>query len=185
MARSMPAVRCSPGTTAIAACCRGAPRRASAPIPIGSGSPRSCCSRPPSRRSRPYYARFLERFPTVAQLAAAPLEEVLSLWAGLGYYARARNLHACAKAVARTHGGAFPDTRRRTAHAARHRRLYGGRDRGDCVRPARKSGRRQHRARDRAPVRGRGRTARAQSRASARSPNSSRPRAAPAISRRP
>jgi len=46
----------------------------------------------------PYYARFLERFPTVARLAAAPLEEVLSLWAGLGYYARARNLHACAKA---------------------------------------------------------------------------------------
>ena len=48
----------------------------------------------------PYYARFLERFPTVARLAAAPLEEVLSLWAGLGYYARARNLHACARAVA-------------------------------------------------------------------------------------
>ena len=58
----------------------------------------------------PYYARFLERFPTVAQLAAAPLDEVLSLWAGLGYYARARNLHACAKAVAALHGGAFPDS---------------------------------------------------------------------------
>jgi A/G-specific adenine glycosylase len=58
----------------------------------------------------PYYARFLERFPTVAQLAAAPLDEVLSLWAGLGYYARARNLHACAKAVAALHGGAFPGT---------------------------------------------------------------------------
>src|ERR1041384_5250355 len=58
----------------------------------------------------PYYARFLERFPTVTQLAAAPLEEVLSLWAGLGYYARARNLHACAKAVAAQHGGVFPDT---------------------------------------------------------------------------
>ena len=58
----------------------------------------------------PYYARFLERFPAVTQLAAAPLDEVLSLWAGLGYYARARNLHACAKAVAAQHGGAFPDT---------------------------------------------------------------------------
>src|SRR5262249_28643647 len=50
------------------------------------------------------------RFPTVMQLAAAPLEEVLSLWAGLGYYARARNLHACARAVAAQHGGVFPDS---------------------------------------------------------------------------
>src|ERR1044072_8105803 len=58
----------------------------------------------------PYYARFLERFPTVARLAAAPLEEVLSLWAGLGYYARARNLHACARAVAAQHDGRFPGT---------------------------------------------------------------------------
>ena len=47
-----------------------------------------------------YYARFLERFPTVLELAAAPLDEVLTLWAGLGYYSRARNLHACAQAVA-------------------------------------------------------------------------------------
>src|SRR5436190_2496735 len=58
----------------------------------------------------PYYARFLERFPTVTELAAAPLDAVLSLWAGLGYYARARNLHACARAVAAQHGGEFPDT---------------------------------------------------------------------------
>ena len=58
----------------------------------------------------PYYARFLERFPTVAQLAAAPLDEVLSLWAGLGYYARARNLHACARAVTEQHRGEFPGT---------------------------------------------------------------------------
>ncbi|MGB9364382.1 MAG: A/G-specific adenine glycosylase [Xanthobacteraceae bacterium] len=58
----------------------------------------------------PYYARFLARFPTVAELAAAPLEDVLKLWAGLGYYARARNLHACAKAVVERHGGEFPDT---------------------------------------------------------------------------
>src|SRR5436190_8170968 len=58
----------------------------------------------------PYYARFLERFPTIIQLAATPLEEVLRLWAGLGYYARARNLHACAKAVAEFHDGKFPDT---------------------------------------------------------------------------
>src|SRR5436305_481035 len=58
----------------------------------------------------PYYARFLERFPTVAQLAAAPLDDVLSLWAGLGYYARARNLHACACAVVERHSGRFPDS---------------------------------------------------------------------------
>jgi A/G-specific adenine glycosylase len=56
----------------------------------------------------PYYARFLARFPTVIDLAAAPLDDVLKLWAGLGYYARARNLHACAKAVVERHGGEFP-----------------------------------------------------------------------------
>lgn len=55
----------------------------------------------------PYFARFLERWPDVAALAAAPLEDVLAAWAGLGYYARARNLHACARAVAAT---GFPDT---------------------------------------------------------------------------
>jgi A/G-specific adenine glycosylase len=58
----------------------------------------------------PYYERFLARFPTVDRLAAAPLDDVLKLWAGLGYYARARNLHACAAAVVERHGGVFPDT---------------------------------------------------------------------------
>lgn len=56
----------------------------------------------------PYYQRFLARFPTVDALAEAPQEEVLQLWAGLGYYARARNLHACAQAVHKL--GAFPRT---------------------------------------------------------------------------
>jgi A/G-specific adenine glycosylase len=55
-----------------------------------------------------YYARFLQRFPTVADLATAPQDDVLALWAGLGYYSRARNLHACAHAVIRLHGGEFP-----------------------------------------------------------------------------
>ena len=55
-----------------------------------------------------YYARFLERFPTVVDLAAATLDEVLAMWAGLGYYSRARNLYACAQAVAAQHGGQFP-----------------------------------------------------------------------------
>lgn len=58
----------------------------------------------------PYYMRFLARWPTVADLAAERLEEVLKLWAGLGYYARARNLHACARAILDNHGGRFPDT---------------------------------------------------------------------------
>jgi A/G-specific adenine glycosylase len=62
------------------------------------------------RAVAPYYARFLARFPDVQRLAAAPLDDVLKLWAGLGYYARARNLHACAIAVAERHGGIFPDT---------------------------------------------------------------------------
>ncbi len=56
-----------------------------------------------------YFHRFVERWPTVEALAEAPLDDVLSAWAGLGYYARARNLHACAQAVARTHGGRFPE----------------------------------------------------------------------------
>ena len=56
----------------------------------------------------PYYARFLARLPTLADLAAAPVEDVMALWSGLGYYARARNLHACAQAVMKAHGGAFP-----------------------------------------------------------------------------
>lgn len=57
----------------------------------------------------PYYQKFLHTYPTVTALANAPLEEVLSLWAGLGYYARARNLHACAKAIAATNA-TFPTT---------------------------------------------------------------------------
>jgi A/G-specific adenine glycosylase len=56
----------------------------------------------------PYYAKFLARFPDVAALAAAPIDEVMALWAGLGYYSRARNLHRCAQAVVEHHGGAFP-----------------------------------------------------------------------------
>jgi A/G-specific adenine glycosylase len=59
----------------------------------------------------PYYQRFLDRFPDVSSLAAADLDEVLRLWSGLGYYSRARNLHAAAKAVMTEHGGRFPDTR--------------------------------------------------------------------------
>jgi len=56
-----------------------------------------------------YYARFIERFPDVSTLADAEPDEVLALWSGLGYYSRARNLHACARLVMSRHGGVFPD----------------------------------------------------------------------------
>ena len=57
-----------------------------------------------------YYERFLARWPRVTDLAAASLDDVLAQWAGLGYYSRARNLHACARAVAELHGGEFPQS---------------------------------------------------------------------------
>lgn len=58
----------------------------------------------------PYFEKFTSRWPTVAALGAASLDDVLRMWAGLGYYSRARNLHACAATVLRDHGGMFPDT---------------------------------------------------------------------------
>jgi len=57
----------------------------------------------------PYFDRFVARWPDIRALAAASLDEVLHLWQGLGYYARARNLHSCAGAVLERHGGHFPD----------------------------------------------------------------------------
>ena len=56
----------------------------------------------------PYYQRFLQTFPTVESLAAAPSEEVMAHWSGLGYYSRARNLHKCAQAIVAQHAGVFP-----------------------------------------------------------------------------
>ena len=56
----------------------------------------------------PYYRRFIERFPDIAALAAAPVDEVMRLWAGLGYYSRARHLHRAAQAVMTRHAGRFP-----------------------------------------------------------------------------
>ena len=58
----------------------------------------------------PYYRRFMSRYPTVSDLAGASLDQVLHSWSGLGYYARARNLHATACRVAAQHAGRFPDT---------------------------------------------------------------------------
>jgi A/G-specific adenine glycosylase len=59
---------------------------------------------------KPYFEKFLARWPDVEALGRASLDDVLRMWAGLGYYSRARNLHACAVAVLRDHGGMFPDT---------------------------------------------------------------------------
>jgi len=58
----------------------------------------------------PYFIKFLARWPDVRSLARAPLADVLGAWAGLGYYARARNLHACARTVAEKYAGRFPDS---------------------------------------------------------------------------
>lgn len=58
---------------------------------------------------KPYYQRFLSTFPDVLTLATAPIEQIIEHWAGLGYYARARNLHRCAQAVVAQHGSLFPD----------------------------------------------------------------------------
>lgn len=58
----------------------------------------------------PYFQKFLARWPDVTALGRASSDDVLRMWAGLGYYSRARNLHACAVAVSRDHGGEFPDT---------------------------------------------------------------------------
>ncbi|MDR2802218.1 MAG: A/G-specific adenine glycosylase, partial [Prevotellaceae bacterium] len=62
-------------------------------------------------QGEPYYRQFTERFPTVQALAAAPLDEVLRLWQGLGYYSRARHLHHTAQQIVAEHGGRFPRSR--------------------------------------------------------------------------
>ena len=61
------------------------------------------------KTAAPYFEKFAARWPDIAALAQASLEDVLRMWAGLGYYSRARNLHACAVVVWRDHGGTFPD----------------------------------------------------------------------------
>ncbi len=77
-----------------------------------------------------YYRKFLARWPGVQALAAAKEDDVLAAWAGLGYYARARNLHAAAKLVAEEMGGRFPEDGGRPARAARGGPLYRRRHRG-------------------------------------------------------
>ena len=117
----------------------------------------------------PRYDRFLGRFPDVAALAAAPWEEVAAEWAGLGYYARARNLHAAARAVVDARG--LPGHRGGAAGAAGDRRLHGGRRRRHRLRPADRAGGRQRGAGGRAPPR--------DPRPAARRPAPDRPRRGP------
>ena len=98
-----------------------------------------------AQAATPYYQAFIAKWPRVEDLAAAPIEDVMSAFAGLGYYSRARNLHACAKEIARR-GGTISERGSRTARASGRRRLYRGRDRCDRLRPPDRAGRRQYRA---------------------------------------
>ena len=133
----------------------------------------------------PRYADFLRRWPDVTALAAAELGEVLAAWAGLGYYARARNLHACAREVVARHGGRFPATE------AELRTLPGIGDYTAAAIAAIAFGatgdadRRQYRARGGAALRRRHAAACGQSLRSDRSPWRSRRTSAPAILRKP
>ena len=106
----------------------------------------------------PYYERFMARFPTVESLAAAPEDEVLHLWTGLGYYARARNLRACAQVLVARHGGRLSRAYRRGRGAARHRPIHCGRDSGAVARTAASDPGRQRQAGARAGIRHCGRS---------------------------
>jgi hypothetical protein len=105
-----------------------------------------------------YYARFMDAFPDVRALAAASEDAVLAQWSGLGYYRRARHLHAAAREVVASHGGAFPRDAATLATLARHRPLDRRGDRGVRVGRARRDPRRQRQARARAPPRHRRRS---------------------------
>ncbi len=94
----------------------------------------------------PYYQRFLLRFPDVAALAAAPAEEVMAHWSGLGYYSRARNLHKCAQRIVRRVRRQLSPRSGAAGRAAGHRPLHGGRDRGVCRRRTRGDPGRQRQA---------------------------------------
>lgn len=72
----------------------------------------------------PYFERFLERFPTLADLAAAPIGDAVKLWEGLGYHAKCRNLHRAAQIVVKDHGGQFTSDFE-AVHAFRCRLLRG------------------------------------------------------------
>ena len=68
------------------------------------------CQQTTTKAASAYWHKFLQAWPRVENLARAPRDDILTAWAGLGYYARARNLHKCAKMVCETYGGVFPKT---------------------------------------------------------------------------
>ena len=97
--------------TRSAATCPGARARGKRADPYGVWLSEIMLQQTTVKAVIPFYLRFLARWPTVKALAAAPLDDVLAAWAGLGYYSRARNLHKCAQVtVAHEHGGSFPQT---------------------------------------------------------------------------
>ena len=109
--RRLPAPRCcSTGTTAIAGGCRGGRRPANGADPYRVWLSEIMLQQTGVKTVGPYFEKFLARWPDVVSLGRASQDDVLRMWAGLGYYSRARNLHACAVAVLRDHGGVFPDT---------------------------------------------------------------------------
>ena len=102
---------CSPGTTASAAACLGARSLGEAPDPYRVWLSEIMLQQTTVKAVLPRYDLFLRRWPDVTALARAELGEVLAAWAGLGYYARARNLHACARACSRAWRASSPTTR--------------------------------------------------------------------------
>ncbi len=103
--------RCySIGTTGTAGGCRGGRWRANALEPYRVWLSEIMLQQTGVKTVGPYFEKFLARWPDVAALGRASLDDVLRMWAGLGYYSRARNLHACAVAVLRDHDGVFPDS---------------------------------------------------------------------------
>ncbi len=95
----------------------------------------------------PYYARFVQRFPDVHALAAAPQEEVLRLWSGLGYYSRARNLQRAAQQIVAKHDGQFPTSRAFLRAWAPFAEISASREAGkDCKKTPMNCSKQNHRA---------------------------------------
>ena len=128
--------------------------------------------------------RVPEALADVSSLAAADMDDVCGVWAGLGYYSRARNLHRAAQAIVRDHGGRFPRTSAELARASRYRRLHGRRDRRHRLRRAGRRDGRKRRARRRAASRGRRRAAEGQSQARCARSGAGAAPPGPAISRK-
>ena len=101
---------CSNGTTAIAAGLPWRPLAGERADPYRVWLSEIMLQQTGVKTVGPYFEKFLARWPDVDALGRASLDDVLRMWAGLGYYSRARNLHACAVAVLRDHDGVFPDT---------------------------------------------------------------------------